>query len=326
MMVTVITRGCGIVSLFLLTLFASAEQPAQTPDHIRSVYALGPDDQITLRALDADEISDKPFRINPSGALNLPMLGSVHAAGLTIEQLEAELVSRLKAYVRDPHVAVSITEFRSQPVSVIGAVNTPGVLQLQGHKTLLEILSMAGGLRQDAGFSVRITRSLDWGPILLADAKKDSTGRFTVGEVNLKEIMEAHNPEKNILILPNDVISVPRADMVYVIGDVPKAGGFVLNEHESLTVLQALALAGGMNRSAAGRRAKVLRASHGSENRAEIPLDVQKILQGKAGDVPLRSEDILFIPSSTGKYVALSTLESAIRMAGQVGAGVAIYH
>jgi polysaccharide export outer membrane protein len=313
-------------ALLALALTAPAQLPAaENADSVRSVYALGPDDQITLRALDADEITDKPFRINPSGFITLPLLGRVHAAGLTSEQLEAELTKRLKAYVQDPHVSVNVTEFRSQPVSVIGAVKLPGVVQLQGRKTLLEMLSLAGGLREDAGYSAKITRSVDWGSIPLPDARIDSTSKFTVGEVPLKEILDGRRPEKNILIRPNDVISVPRAEIVYVIGEVAKAGGFVLDQRQSLTVLQALSLAGGMNRTAAAHRARVLRTANGTDAREEIPLNVKKILAGKATDFPLRPDDILFIPNSTGKFVALSTLESAIRMAGQVGAGVAIY-
>lgn len=212
------------VALLAMTLTAGFGQSPTTDnaDRLRSVYALGPDDQITLLALDADEISNKPFRINPSGYVTLPMLGPVQAAGLTVEQLEAELTKRLKTYVQDAHVSVTITEFRSQPVSVIGAVKLPGVVQLQGRKTLLEMLSLAGGMREDAGYSVKITRSAEWGQIPLPDAQKDPTGKFTVGEVPLKEILDARHPEKNILIRPNDVISVPRADIVYVIGEVPK--------------------------------------------------------------------------------------------------------
>lgn len=326
-MLTALKLARFFVALVVVTLCtACAQSPGpENADPLRSVYALGPDDQITVRALDSDEISDKAFRINPSGFITLPLLGRVQAAGLTVEQLEAELTKHLKTYVQDAHVSVTVTEFRSQPVSVIGAVKLPGVVQLQGRKTLLEILSLAGGLREDAGYSAKITRSVDWGPIPLPDARKDSTGKFTVGEVPLKEILDARNPEKNIPIRPNDVISVPRAEIVYVIGEVAKAGGFVLNERQSLTVLQALSLAGGMNRTAAGQRARVLRTASGTDSRTEIPLDVKKILAGKAADVPLRPDDILFVPNSTGKYVALSTLESAIRMAGQAGAGVVIY-
>ena len=316
----------ALLAVLAAALTALAQLTAtEATNRVRSIYALGPDDQITLQAPDAEEISDKPFRINPSGFVTLPLLGRVQAADLTAEQLEVELTKRLKAYVQDPQVSVMVTEFRSQPVSVIGAVKVPGVVQLQGRKTLLEMLSSAGGLREDAGYSAKITRGVDWGLVPLPDAHVDSTGKFSLGEVPLREILDGRHPEKNILIRPHDVISVPRAEIVYVIGEVVKAGGFVLDQRASLTVLQALSLAGGMTRTAAAQRARVLRAPAGTDTLDEIRLNVKRILAGKATDFALRPDDILFIPNSTGKFVALSTLESAIRMAGQVGAGVAIY-
>ena len=137
-----------------------------------SSYILGPDDQVTLFVYDIEEISDKPMRIDMRGNLSLPLAGRLHAAGLTAGQLEAAIETRLRKFLKDPEVVVSITEFRSQPVSVLGAVTTPGVHQLEGHKTLFEILSMAGGLRSDAGNTVRITRNLEWGAIPLPGCQK----------------------------------------------------------------------------------------------------------------------------------------------------------
>ena len=225
-------------------------QPAQPEDPLRTTYVLGPDDEITIWVLEADELSTDPIRIGTGGYINLPMVGRFRAAGLTVEQLEAELTHRLRTYVHEPNVAVSVTEFRSQPVSVIGAVKNPGVHQLEGYKTLVEVLSLAGGLREDSGHSVKITRRLKWGRIPLPTAKDNSTGQFSVAEVSLEDVMEARNPEENVFIKPHDVISVPRAEMVYVIGAVERSGGFVLNERESISVLQVLALAGGLARFA----------------------------------------------------------------------------
>src|SRR5229473_4210863 len=109
-------------------------------------YVLGPDDEIMIRAMDAEEISEKPFTIDSSGLLNLPMLGRVQAAGLTVVQLESVLVTRLKQFVWEAQVAVTVTQYLSKPVSVIGAVNAPGVQQLRTRKTLVDVLSLAGGL------------------------------------------------------------------------------------------------------------------------------------------------------------------------------------
>ena len=178
----------------------------------------------------------------------------------------------------------------------------------------------AGGLRPDAGYSVRITRRLKWGRIPLPNATDDPTGRFTVAAINIRSIMDAVNPAENIEIRPEDVISVPKADLIYAIGAVRKAGGFVLGEHESISALQALALAEGLDRAAAAQNARILRATSGSANRAEIPVDIKKILAGVSADVALKADDILFIPTSASRNVALRTFEAAV----QIGTGVAI--
>src|SRR6202521_552857 len=260
-------------------------------------------------------------RIDEVGDIQVPLGGRVHVSGLTAQQTEKELNKVLSKYIRDPQIVVSIAEVRSQPVSVLGAVNTPGVHQVQGHKTLLEMLALAGGIRSDAGYSVRITRQLEWGCIPLPKTELDSSGRFSVAELNMKKIMEAKNPEENIQIFPHDVISVPKAEMVYVIGEVRRSGGFVLGEHQTISVLQALSLAEGLNGTADTRHAKILRLKRDADQREEMAVDVKDVLNGKQPDVPLRGDDILFIPGSTGKKAALRTLEAAI----QTGTGLAIW-
>src|SRR5690349_145748 len=149
---------------YAIPAFAQAPAPGTAvqgslPSANRSPqYILGPNDEITILSLHTEEISNKPIRISTSGDINHPLVGRIHAGGLTLEQLESEVSQRLKTYVRDPDIAISITQFRSQPVSVFGAVGTPGVIQLEGRKTLIEVLSMAGGLKGEAGSRIRITR------------------------------------------------------------------------------------------------------------------------------------------------------------------------
>lgn len=323
---TGILRHTIVAALILAgSALLPAEQPGGSPAGeklLHSSYVLGPDDQISIRALDAPEITDKPLRIGAGGQINLPMVGRLRAAGLTVEELERQLSERLRVYVRDPQVAVSVTEFRSQPVSVIGAVNQPGIHQLEGTKRLIEVLSLAGGLRNDAGNTINITRRKEWGDIPLPNVKPDASGEFTVAEVGVKSIMDAENPKANIAIRPNDVITVPKADLIYVIGSVRRSGGFVLGERETISVLQALSLAEGLERTAAPRNAKILRLS-GNENkdRTEIAVDVKKILEGKSGDVWMQANDVLFIPGSAAKTATLRGIEAAI----QVGTGVAIW-
>ena len=296
---------------------AQSEDPAAAPavkaGATRPAYVLGPDDEITIHALEAEEISDKPMRIGTDGAIDLPLAGRVHAAGLTVEQFEAELSNRLKVYVKEPQVSVNVVEMRSQPVSVIGSVTTPGVHQLQGHKTLVEILSLAGGLRQDAGYSAKITRMLEWGSIPLPNAHNDETNKFSIAEVNLKDITDAKNPGENIQIMPNDVISVPRAEMVYVIGDVTKSGGIVLGDQQTVTVLQALSMASGLTKTAKSTGAKIMRqATPGATARVEIPVNLKALLAGKINDIPMQAEDILFVPNSSRREFTTNTLQAVI--------------
>jgi polysaccharide export outer membrane protein len=292
-----------------------------TDEQKSSTYVLGPDDQIVIRALHAEEISDKPFRIQPDGNINLAMVGEIAAAGLTVGELQAKLTESLRKYYVNPQATVTVTDFRSQPVSVVGAVTNSGVHQLQGHKTLLEMLSMAGGPRPDAGPFVRITRDLRWGSVPLPNAHDDPRANSSVGEVNLRELLESRDPRQNILIYPQDVISVPAGGLVYVIGEVKKSGGFVLGTRSSLSVLEALSLAEGLQPKASPRKARILRAIDADQHiRREEPVNLAKILDGSAPDVMLRPADILFIPNSVIKNATLRTVEAAI----QIGTGLVI--
>jgi polysaccharide biosynthesis/export protein len=275
-------------------------------------YVLGPDDVISIKALDADEISSGGIRIDPSGNISLPLVGRVAAGGLTVELLEQELAARLRTYVREPAVAVTVTEYRSQPVTVLGSVGKSGLHQLEGRKTLIEILAMAGGLQADAGNLVKITRKVESGDIPLPSARKDPTGQFTIAEVSLSKIMRATSPEENILILPNDVISVPRADIVYVLGEVKKPGGFVLQERSTITGLQALAIAQGFTPVAAPNKAMIIRQSEGTKH-VEIAADLSKILRGQLPDIELLPDDILLVPQNATKNALTNVAQTVIR-------------
>ena len=311
-------------------LISASNQPDESLDssytpgadgHALNSYLLGADDTLTVQILEGGESSTQSVTVGMDGELNLPFVGRLQVVGLTVKQLEAELEKRLKTYIRDPHVAVSVAEFRSQPISILGAVQKPGVHQLRGEKTLLEVLSLAGGTRSDAGDRIKITRRLDWGQIPLLTAKDDPTGRFSVAEVDIKQIMEAERPADNILVMPHDVISVPRANMVYVIGQVGRSGGFILNERKTISVLEVLALAGGLGRNAKPQHARILRVQPSRDERTQIPINLQAVMNGKVEDAFLEAEDILFVPKSAGKIA----VKAAASVAVSIGSGIAIY-
>jgi polysaccharide export outer membrane protein len=317
---------------------AAQQQPAapQHPDNLRQVapakttpapakgesmptqeqiasYVLGPDDEISVRALAVEEINgERPVRVDMSGYINLPLAGRVKVGGLTVHQAEEAIAAQLKKFVVAPEVSINVAEFRSQPVSVLGAVRNPGVYQLRGRKTLVEVLSMAGGLDEAAGSTLKIARHRKRGRIPLEGAVEEKGGEFTTAEVSLKSILDASSPADNIVLEPEDVVTVPRAEMVYVIGQVQRAGGFVLNERKTISVLEALSLAGGLDRTASSKNARILRPTPGATERAEIRLNLKSILDGRAPDQQLQADDILFIPSSTPKRAALRAAEMAI--------------
>lgn len=300
---------------------AATRGPASNTLSAAPNYVLGMDDQIVIHAFEAEEISDKPIGIGADGFIDLPMIGRVHAAGMTVQQLQVELAKRLGAYVNHPQLTVMVSEFRSQPVSVVGAVNMTGVVQLQGRKTLMEVISLAGGLRQDAGNSVTVTRELKRGKLPLPGATIDAGGQFSTATVSVRDIMNGKKPEENILIEPNDVLTVPKAQLIYVLGEVGRPGGFVLDDHDSLSSLQCVALAGGLNKTAKGSKAKILRLEPGKSERKEIAANLSKIMSGEAPDVTLHADDILFVPNNAPKSAGLRAAETAL----QIGTGIAIY-
>jgi polysaccharide biosynthesis/export protein len=306
------------ISLLLASLLLPlAALPQETP----ASYILGPGDLVQVSVLDMEEIGKYPSRIDIRGNLNLPVVGRVEAAGLTIDQLEAKITERLTRHLRTPDVTVSITEMQSQPVSVLGSVGKPGVQQVQGRMSLMEVISQAGGLRTDAGYSIRIARLREWGAIPLDGAREDETGRYYVAEVGVSEILEGNAPAKNIPVKPHDVITVPKGQMVYVMGAVKKSGGFVLGERQNITVLEALSLSEGFDRFAKEGETRIMRKTSDPNSRAEIAVNVKRILQGKDRDIALEADDILYVPLSGAKRATARSLEAAV----SIGSGIAIW-
>ena len=293
-------------------------RPAPAPE-----YTLGVGDQINLQVDDVEETTGgKSYTVDPAGFVDLPMAGRVEAAGLTLIQFKAELTLRLKKYITAPQVTANLVQSGSQPVSVIGSVNLPGVHQLAGSKTLLEVISLSGGLKPDAGPNVIITREPRWGGINSSKAHVDPATGYVTATFSLDDLLASKTPENNILMKPDDVVSVPRAELVYVVGDVKKAGGFMLSTHETVSLLQALSLAEGTGPDSSARHARILRQEPGSQGvPREIPVDVEKILAGKAPDVRLFANDVLFIPHSGVKVTSRRVLEAALG----ISSGLLIY-
>lgn len=282
---------------------------------------LGAGDQIEVTVLRLPEMQALAASLDDTGAIDLPLVGRIDAGGKTPEQVQGAITEALSFFMREPSVRLRVVATSSRPVSVLGAVKQPGVHQLKGDMRLMEVLSLAGGLREDAGYSIKIARMLEQGELPLPNSKIDDSGRFSLAEIDLTSLIGNENPAHNILIRPQDVITAPRARLVYVIGDVNKSGGFVLAERQSMSVLQALALAEGLKGTASPRKARIIRPIDGSSEKDEIAIDVKRILSGRQEDMALYPEDVLFIPNNTAKSagkVALSALMD-------VGTGLIIF-
>ena len=310
------------VFVCLLAAFTAVAQTKTVDNRVNIAvtpeYVIQAEDEITVRSLEAKEVSDKTFRINTSGEVKFPMVGTIHLSGVTVHQAEELLTKAYKAFYFDPDIALTVTTLHTEPFSVLGAVGNPGVYPMKGRTTLLEAISAAGGARSDAGPTVILTRQNDIGSIPLTGARQRVTGESVV-EINLKSLTDSESSTENVLVRPHDVISIPAAQLVYVVGNVKRAGGFPMAGRPELSIVQALALAEGFDPSAAPKRARILRRQSSGEE--QIPVDMKKILAGKAEDVPLRPNDILFIPSNSMKAITTRTIEAAI----QVGTGIAVF-
>jgi polysaccharide export outer membrane protein len=304
-------------------------------------YRIGAEDLLEISVFEAPDLN-RTVRASRGGEISLPLLGAVGARGLTPRELEVVLQELLRrTYMKDPHVAVFVREMQSHPVSVFGAVKKPGVFQIRGAKTLVELLSMAEGLADDAGDAVIIMRqaglvevrnSTSNSPKPVAASEREGHWSETPSpaegspddktlEIDLKSLLDSGNPRNNVLIYPGDVVKVTRAGVVYVVGEVRKPGGFMLKTNENISVLQALALAEGLTRTSAKSRARIVRTDGATGSRNEVPIDLGKILAGKAADPLLHPKDIVFVPNSTGRSALYRSAEAAIG----IGSGLAIY-
>jgi polysaccharide export outer membrane protein len=243
------------------------------------------------------------FRVSSSGDISLPPLGLVHVAGLSTSEAEKSIERQLVegGFYREPRVSVFEKEYVTQGVSILGEVKNPGVYPLLADRHLLDLLSQAGGLTPNASKTISVTHA----------------GQNTPSVVTLSpdpELAATSNPA----ILTGDTIMVATAGVVYVIGNVNKPGGYPMTDNQ-LTVLQALALAGGNSPMAALDRAQIVRQVKGA--REAVPISVKQILNGRNKDIRLQPQDILFIPGSTGKNAATRSVEAIL----QAAVGVAIY-
>jgi polysaccharide export outer membrane protein len=262
---------------------------------------IGSGDMLDISVFETPELSTK-VRVSNDGNVLLPLIGVLHLGGMTVDQAVTEIRAKLTTgkYVNDPQVTVLISEYATQGVSVLGEVKKPGIYPATGTHRLDDYLSMAEGLTQYAG------------------ARASITHRNAPDAPEIASISNTLNPKPggNPVIQSGDTIFVPKAGEIFVVGDVVKPGGFLMDHDEQVTIIQALALAQGASQAAALERSRILRKT--STGREEIRVNLKKILAMKEQDVPLRDNDILFIPLSGVK----SSLDKGTTAILQMAVGV----
>lgn len=266
-------------------------------------YRLGPGDALTVTVFEVEDLSG-PATVDSAGRIRLPLVGEIPAAGRTARELEGLLESRYRdKFLRDPQITVAVEDFRSQPVSIVGEVAEPGVYQLQGRRRLLEVLALAGGLTEHVGETITITTDSSDRPETEPDAV-----------VSVKNLLTgAPSEAANPWIEAHDVLRVSRAGVVYVIGAVRQPGGFPIKDQERMTVVRAVSLASGAEKTAAKQHARIIRQREGAE--IEIPIRLGDVLNGKAQDTALEPNDIVYVPDSTAKNTLHRTTEAVMQMA-----------
>jgi polysaccharide biosynthesis/export protein len=330
-------------------------------------YIIGNGDLIEFEVFDVKELS-REVRVSQSGTIGIPLVPvRIHVAGLTETQAEQKIAEVLEAngLVSNPAVTVSVKDHKSKPITIVGAVGHSMVYQADRQVTLLEVLAEAGGIANDAGDSVIITRPqpaqfvevseppaigpenaiangsamAPGDPPSLDAAKPTQSGSATtpsangvtpiakppapsnVITVNLNELVETGDTTNNIPLQAGDIVTVPHAGIVYVIGAVTRAGGYVLSSDRSeVSTLKILALAGGMTPTAKSDHAIIIRKNEQGQQQS-IEVDLKKVLKRETEDVQLLPSDILYVPDSKAKAALLKAAEIGVA----IGTGIALY-
>ncbi len=268
---------------------------------LRALYTLGPGDVLTIKVFEDPE-SSGDFEVSPEGYINFPYIGRVKVEGLTPSQVERLLERELKKkhiYV-EPHVSVVVKEYRSQKVIVLGEVEKPGIYPITGNVTVLDVISMCGGLTDKAGERLILIRK---GAEAYQGGVTSASGKIVYAAerqgkkilmVNLKDLLQKGDLRQNYTVEGGDVIFVPQAGKIYVFGEVKKPG--VYKYTQGMTILQAIVKAEGFTVRAAPSRARIIRMIDGKEHVIEVNL--KKVIDNKARDVELKDGDVVVIPES----------------------------
>jgi len=248
-------------------------------------------------------------RVEADGTIHLPLLkDGVQAAGAMPRDLEVSIAQSLKTeqILVDPVVKVTVVEYHSRPISVMGAVKKPVVFQSVGAVTLLDALARAEGLTTDAGTEVLVTRDQQ------------------VERVPLNRLMKDADPAVNFVLHGGEEIRVPEAGKIFVVGNVHKPGAFAVRDTADSSVLRLVALSEGLMPYAAKRAYVYRRDSSGIKQ--EIPVELDKILERKSPDVPLQVDDVLYIPDNKNRRTTMTVIDRVTSFGASTASGILIWH
>jgi polysaccharide biosynthesis/export protein len=306
----VITRIAAC--LLLLTGSAYGQQPeraAATVSNFDYAYSnlptqpVGPDDLLALSVYDSPELT-RTVRVDADGNIRLPMLKeTIQVRGMVPSQLESAIARALTKgnVLVDPVVTVTIVEYQSRPVNVVGAVKNPLVFQATRPIPLLDAIARAGGMREDAGSDIVVSK----------EAEQDGKPTRITQTIPVRKLIDNADPSLNVMLHGGEEVLVPEALKIYVVGNVRKPGGYPIRSDEETTILQLLALSEGLTPYSA-KVAYVYRRAPGGA-KTEVPVELAKIMKRKSPDVPLQANDILYIPDNKGQRLTAETID---RLAG----------
>jgi polysaccharide export outer membrane protein len=262
-------------------------------------YKIGPDDLLEIDTFQVQDLKST-VRVSAQGLIKIPLVDKIKAGGLTVSELESYIAKKLEQYVKEPVVSVFVKEYRSQQISVLGSVKDPRVYYATGQKYLLDMLSLAGGLTQDAG-SVCIIQRTSGTPT----GNNEFIDKIVI---DLDELLINGRADLNIPMFSGDVVQVPQSGIFFVDGAVNNPGEYHLKGKTTLT--QALSMAKGMDVTAMRSDVKIFR-DNGNQDREIINVDYDSILEGKSSDIPIREKDIIIV-SSSGFKRFLNTVSGSL--------------
>jgi polysaccharide biosynthesis/export protein len=296
---------------------AAAQTAAPAATTVDDRYRLGPGDVLDVRVYNRPQLSREAVRVDGRGMIRMPLIeGEIRAACRTESELSVEISERYKKFYRNLHVDVFVKEFQSEPVAVIGAVNMPGRFQLQRRVRLLELLAFANGPAERAGRAIHVvhagTISLCEAPTAVESADAVKTNFVSYNLTDTLRGEEGANP----FVRPGDIITLPEAEQIYVVGNVISPRAIALKE--PLTVTRAIAMAGGAMRDTKTDRVRVIRQLPGTTTKTEIFVNLKAIEKRQSTDLALQANDIVDVPVSEGKSILRSLIGAVIPSVAQM--------